>query len=489
MTLNRIERVPSGVQGLDAILHGGFARGGIHILQGTPGVGKTTLANQISYHHAVGGGRVLYVTLLSETHARMLLNLGTMSFFEPDRLFNQISYISGFGALQSEGLQGLNTLLRRDIVAHQATVLVLDGLVAAQDSAASDTEFKTFIQELQTQSALQDCTTFLLTTAKGRRVPPEYTMVDGILELGETQRGSRIERALWVRKHRGSDFMPGRHTYRITDAGLVIYPRIEVAYHEMTHADQAWPDKISTGVEGLDAMLLGGLPEATITGIVGPSGVGKTSLGVHFIGQSRPTEPGLIFGFYETPPRLLQKAASLGVDLKSAVDAGTVEVLWQPCGENVQDALAHRLLRAIERRHVRRVLLDGLGGFLEASLEPERIGRFFAVLTNELKARGVSLLYTMETRDIFGSSVEMPVTGISSLVENLIALRYVEHDSRARRLLAILKLRDSGFDPGIRQFVIQDRRGIVVQDEFTGLQRLLSGSAERSGSPTAREGT
>lgn len=488
MPLSRIERLASGVSGLDRILHGGFARGGIHILQGAPGVGKTTLANQICYNHAAAGGRVVYVTLLSETHARMLLNLGTMSFYDPDRLLEQVSYISGFGALQSDGLAGLSALLRRDIAAHQATLLILDGLVAAQDRAASDTEFKTFIQELQTQSALHDCTTFLLTTAKGRRVPPEYTMVDGILELGETQLGSRNERALWVRKHRGSDFMPGRHSYRITDAGLVVYPRLETAFHQTTQTDQALPGRVTTGVEQLDAMLLGGLPEATVTGVVGPSGVGKTTLGLHFISQSQASEPGLVFGFYETPPRLLKKAASLGIDLVSCVGEQTVELLWQPCGENIQDALAHRLLEAVERRSVRRIFLDGLGGFIEASLEPGRIGRFFAVLVNELKARGVSVLYTMETRDIFGSGVELPVAGISPLVENLIALRYVEHESRARRLLAILKLRDSGFDPLIREFVIEDRRGIVVQDEFTGLQRLLSGSAEYGESPTGRGG-
>ena len=72
-----IERVPSGVPGLDTILRGGFPRGGIHILQGTPGAGKTILGNQICYQHAAAGGRALYATLLAESHARMLLHLGT----------------------------------------------------------------------------------------------------------------------------------------------------------------------------------------------------------------------------------------------------------------------------------------------------------------------------------------------------------------------------------------------------------------------------
>ena len=150
-----IGRVPSGVPGLDTSLMGGFPRGGIHILQGTPGAGKTTLGNQICYHHAAAGGRALYVTLLSETHSRMLLHLGTMRFFDADRLPDQIAYISGFGVLEAEGLPGLVTLLRREITADKATVLILDGLVAAVDRAASDTEFKIYIQEMHNNAGLE----------------------------------------------------------------------------------------------------------------------------------------------------------------------------------------------------------------------------------------------------------------------------------------------------------------------------------------------
>jgi circadian clock protein KaiC len=473
-----IERVPSGILGLDLILRGGFPKGGIHILQGPPGTGKTTLANQICYHHAASGGRVLYVTLLSETHARMLLHLGTMRFFDAARLPEQVSYISGFGALEGEeGLTGLVTLVRREIAAQHATVAVLDGLVAAEDRARSDTEFKTFIQELQTQAGLHGCTVFLLTTAKGQAVPPEHTMVDGIVELTDVRYESRTERGLYVNKLRGSDFLPGRHPFRITPEGLVVYPRIEAAFRVTTRPDEVRTGRLSTGVEGLDAMLGGGgLPDGTVTGVLGPSGVGKTTMGLQFLAGSNTAEPGLFFGFYETPPRLLHKAIRLGLDFGGKVDRGEVEILWQPQAESLQDALAHRLLDAIAQRGVRRLFLDGLGGFIEASVEPGRISRFFAVLANELRARGVTTLYSMETRDLFGSGIEMPVTGMSSLLENLIVLRYVEYRSRSRRLLSVLKVRDSDFDANLHEFAITDR-GIVLTGNFEGAEEVLSGFA------------
>ena len=131
----------------------------------------------------------------------------------------------------------------------------------------------------------------------------------------------------------------------------------------------------------------------------------------------------------------------------------------------------------MKRRGVRRLFLDGLGGFIEASVEPGRLSRFFAVLVNELRARGVTALYTLETRDVVGPGIELPVSGMSSLVENLIALRYVERHARSRRLLSVVKVRDSGFDPALREFVISDGSGILLTGAFEGAEDLLSGYA------------
>jgi circadian clock protein KaiC len=128
---------------------------------------------------------------------------------------------------------------------------------------------------------------------------------------------------------------------------------------------------------------------------------------------------------------------------------------------------------------VKRLFLDGLGGFIESSVEPGRISRFFAVLANELRARGVTTLYTAETQEVIGPGIQMPVAGISSLLENLIALRYVEHRSRLRRLVSVVKVRDSAFDANLREFSITDR-GVSVAGTFASAEEVLSGFAHTS---------
>src|SRR5215216_7409927 len=127
------ERVSSGLPGLDAVLRGGFLKAGIFIIQGSPGAGKTILANQICFHHAAHGERVLYVTLLAESHSRMLLHIGQLGFFDASMVPSRIYFVSAFRALEEDGLRGLLDLLRREVQAHNATLLMIDGLVSVEE--------------------------------------------------------------------------------------------------------------------------------------------------------------------------------------------------------------------------------------------------------------------------------------------------------------------------------------------------------------------
>jgi circadian clock protein KaiC len=468
-----IERVPSLIPGLDVILSGGFLRGGLYMIQGRPGAGKTILASQIIYGHAAEGSRALFVTVLGENHGRMMAHLRPMNFFNQSLIPDHVTYISAYQPLEAEELSGLVTLLRREVQARDAMLLVLDGMSAVQAKAGAVFEMKRFTHELQTLASATDCTMFLLTTALGSS-SPEHTMVDGVIELQQRIYGVRNERRLLVHKVRGTGYLEGEHAFRITRDGLIVFPRIEAEFATPTRRESPSQTRMSSGIASFDAMLQGGLPSATMAALAGPSGAGKTTLGLHFLLGSNAREPGLLFGCYEPPERLRLKAETMGLDLAAAEQRGDVELLWYPVGEHILDELAHRLLDAVRRRGVKRLVIDGISGFQQAALEQERIVRFWSALSRELRALGVTTLHTLELPELIGSEIRMPVGGISAVAETLVLLRYVELRSRLFRLISLFKVREGAFDPTIRQFVITDR-GIVVGEPFEGVEAILSG--------------
>lgn len=467
-----LERIATGVPGLDEVLKGGFYEGAVYIVRGTPGAGKTILANQICFHHARQGKRALFVTLLAESHARMLQHLEQMSFYDAQMIPKFVYYISAFRVLEENGLKGMMDLLRREMRAHDATILILDGLIAVEETSTSDREFRKFIHELQAHAAAAGCCTLLLTNGRRGEYHPEHTMVDGLITLEDMPYGKRRIRELEVRKFRGSASLRGRHPFQITDGGLVVHPRPESRFQRNT--DNGRTDRLSTGVEPLDKMTGGGLMAGSSTLLLGPSGSGKTTLGTAFLQRSSKAEPGLHFGFYESPERLIANASLLGIDLQSRVAAGHLEVLWRPTVERILDSLGNELIEAVRRRKVRRLFIDGWGGFAAAAESHERLSPFFAALANELRSLGVNTVCAIETENLIGPELHLPIDGVSAMSENMIVLRYAEYHTRLYRLLSIMKVRGGGFDSTLREFRI-DSDGLQLADSFQGAESMLSG--------------
>jgi circadian clock protein KaiC len=486
-----IDRVCSHVPGLDAILGGGFLRGGLYMIQGSPGIGKTILGNQIIYSQPVEDSRALFVTVLGESHGRMAMHLRTMRFFDESRMPDQVTYINAYNALEDEGLKGLSTLLRREVQARKATMLVLDGMSAVAAKAEGTFELKRFIHELQTLASATNCTMFLLTTAPRDMEAPEHTMVDGLIELQQHHFGPRAERRLIVRKLRGSNFLEGEHAFHITPEGVAIFPRTEALLALPTLRAAPPHTRVSSGVASLDTMLGGGIPAATMTALVGPSGAGKTTLCLHFLSSSSASEPGLLFSCYEPPERLRFKAATMALDLAAQEQRGDVEILWYPVGEHILDELAQRLLDGVRRRGVKRLVIDGIAGFVQAALEPERIMRFWSALSHELRALGVTTLHTLELSELTGRNAHNHLSGISSLAEVTIFVRFLELRSRLYRLISMSKVREGAFDPTIREFTITDA-GVVVGKPFDGVEAApveMAGKTARSAAADGDRGT
>jgi circadian clock protein KaiC len=453
-----LKRITSGVVGLDTVLQGGFFAGGLYLIQGTPGTGKTTFANQISFHHVASGGRALYVTLLAEYHSRMMQYIGRLSFFDESAIPDRMRYLSGFSALRDQGLPGLLTLVRREIISSKASILCIDGVVAAKRITDDEQLFNEFVHELQGIALATGCTVLLVTsTIASIGSTPEHTMVDGIIEMSDQQWQWSTGRALQISKIRGTAYLRGKHTYKITDDGIVVYPRAEALEATPPPDHEGDLRRVSTGSAKFDEMLGGGLPAGSPTMLLGPSGIGKTTFGLQFLAGCTAAEPGLLFGFYEAPARIMAKAQQVCPDLVDRLRDGRVEMLWEPPGNDSLDIYAERLLAAIQRRKVQRLFLDGLGAFHRAPDAEARMRQFLPALTNQLRVLGVTTLYSLEAGNIAGPDTDSPFGDLSMLAENLILLRFVEMRARLHRVISILKVRDSDFDPRLYAYEMSGR--------------------------------
>jgi circadian clock protein KaiC len=452
---------------------------------GLPGTGKTTLGNQLAFAHATSGGQSVVATLLTETHDLMLANLASFQFFDPSLVGERVHYLNLFGALEQEGLDGVITAVRRLLRETEATLLVVDGATVVEDVEVSQLALRRFAQQLQAQASILGVTTLLLTAQPGDQSGVLGTHVDGMVVLVNERSDVRQLRQLEVLKLRGGPHASGTHAFAISAEGLTVYPRLESVVGGRRPPEQSEDSRgLATGVSGLDAMLGGGVLPFSSTLVMGTPGAGKTLLGLSFLleGAAR-GERGLLAGFHESDADLITTAARIGLDLQSAIADGRIRVLWNPPLELSADAWAWRLLAAVEEHRPQRVFVDAISDIQRFISSPQRLATYAAALTNELRALGTTALIATEIDAYVDDQLIAPVPAASATMDNGILLRQVELRSSLHRLVSVLKARQMGTDPAIREFVISDR-GIKVSGPFAGAAGLLTGSAASAEPPS-----
>jgi circadian clock protein KaiC len=474
--METLERVPTRVPGLDLLVDGGLLRGGVYLVMGSPGVGKTVLSTQIAFRHAEAGGRALYVTLLAESHGRLLAHIGTLEFFDPRAVSSSVILLSGYTTLEEKQLDGLLDLLRGEVRRREATLLVIDGLTTAGATGETELALKKFVHELKAFVELVGCTCLLLTSA--RADPSHYparTMVDGILELRFTRKGLVTAREIEIAKFRGSGHLMGAHLFDISNAGITVNPRIEAVYGSSPPSDVD-RRRVEVGIAKLDAMLGGGLPAGSVTLVVGPTGSGKTSLALHFLddGAAR-GERTLYLGFHEPAARFVEKAAAVGLPIGERVRDGSLQLEWIPPLGRYADQIVEELLATVRARGIERLVIDGLTGIAQSMFHTERLAVIFTALANELRSRGVTTLVTAESELRFGADRAHGTDELAVAVDNFVVLSFATRAGELTRFVAIHKMREGHHDTTARQFRITSR-GFEVAP--------FGGRAERSKTPT-----
>lgn len=445
--------LPTHVPGLDEILGGGILLRSMTLILGRPGAGKTILAEQIAMQQAKQGKRVLILTALSEAHEQMLASLREFSFFDESLVGDRIRFLSIQTILQ-DGLAATADAIIEIVRTHEASIVVLDGFRGIAGFAESERDVRLFLYEVRTRLALLNVTTLvtLETGSDSEGDSGAQTVADGIIRLHNTLWGVRHRRHLEVQKLRAMDHLDGIHAIAITGDGITCYPRQEAVYRTANYAVK--PDRAELGLPELDAMLGGGLNRGTVTFLAGSPGSGKTLTALHYIAAgAHAGEPGLFISFTESEAQLHLKAENFGLDLRGAITRGMVTLLCLAPVELEVDVLAATVRNRVEGLGIRRFVIDSIAAVEVAILEPNRGPGFFASLINYLRERDVTSVMTQESIAFDGGIGE--ALG-AVLADNLIRLRSVEYHNRLRRVLSVLKMRQSAFDPSLREFRIDE---------------------------------
>ncbi|MCE7027985.1 ATPase domain-containing protein [Jiella avicenniae] len=458
-----LTRFESGLPELDQILGGGLVTGGSYIIQGAPGTGKTILANQICFARAANGQKSLYMTLLSESFSQMFAFLQSLDFFDISKVPDYIYYASAYATLRQEGLDALLHLIVQEIRKRRPSVLVFEGIFAIGElsgAGGGETELRRFLNELAALAAQHGMTIVLVTNSDRRPSSPEYAVVDGWVELVDDAASHHPSRHLLVHKQRGGPILRGRHEYRISDAGLEVYPRME-SLPRPRDLNEASTRRLGSGIPGLDRMTGGGIPEHSATAVMGPAGSGKTTVGLHFAASATPEAPSLFFGFYEKPARLLRKAAGIGLDLEAQVESGAAKMVWFPPAETLIDEIGRTAIREVETTGAKRVVFDGLVAACRPMADETRLRFFLRALNDRLLALGATVVYTYEVPQLFFPEV-LGSGQFSGLVDNTLLLHYLLDGPVVRRRATLLKLRDGDFDHRGCAYRIT-RNGLVLE--------------------------
>lgn len=478
--------LPTGVQGFDAVLGGGLPEYSFNLITGTPGAGKTTLVHQIMFANALPTRPVLFFTVMGEPPIKILRHQQQFTFFDPAQIGTSIRFIDLSDLVLTEGLRAVLERIVQLVEETSPGIVVVDSFQAivrvATSAAVGALDLQSFVQRLALHLTSWQATTFLVGEFMQDTFHnnPLLTVADGIFTLTQDVHRNSVVRKLQVVKQRGRAPMPGLHTFRISQAGLLVYPRMSISINE---EERVRPHgRAATGVAGLDALVEGGIPIGDAVLVSGPSGTGKSLLAAQFVAAGvNAGEPGVIAVFEEHPKEYLRRATGLGIDLETMERQGNVRLIYIRPLDLSPDETLHAIRAAADEIGARRVVIDSVSGF-ELALAPsfrEDFRESLYRLVGALTGTGITVLMTMEIEQNAAELRFSPYV-VSFLADDIILLRYVEISGQLRKSVVVVKMRNSGHSKALHLYEITGH-GMIVRQPLQDYQNIGSGMPERRG--------
>lgn len=476
----RINRLATGVPGLDEVLGGGLPEFSFNLIAGPPGCGKTTLAHQIMFALATAEHPALYFTVLGEPPLKMLRYQQQFDFFDSNQINSSIHFIN----LADDTVSGdLNRVLDRIVAAVETYgpgLVFVDSfrsvLLSIQGEPPSFSRMQQFTQQLGMLMTSWQATTFLIGEYDSETDPnPIFTVADGLIWLSQHVQRNSVVRKLEIMKMRGQPTLAGIHTFRISTAGIRVFapPQLPVTTEPGVTAPAA--PRLGMGIPELDQLMGGGLPRGYSLLVAGPSGSGKSILASAFLAEgARHGETGIIAAFEQRPTQ------SRGPLMAELINSGRVGVVDTRSAGLSVDEIAVRLITEIQRLKASRVVIDSLSG-LEVVLAPtfrEDFRESMARMVAALASTGVTVLMTSELEDRY-IDLRFSPYGTAFLTDAIIVQRYIEVGSRLQRVMAVVKMRASAHSNELHLFHIDDQ-GIQIGPMLADHEGLLGGKPSRT---------
>jgi circadian clock protein KaiC len=465
---------------MDEILNGGLPAQRLYLLQGNPGVGKTTFALQFLLEGARLGERGLYITLsetreevhgVAETHGWDLAGIEIQELSSPDAGLQPSSQNTLFYPSEVELGETMRRVLS-DVDRVRPARVVFDSMSELRLLAQSPLRFRRQILALKQYLGERGVTVLVIEdmSIDGGDLQMQ-SLAHGVITLEQLSPyyGSDRRRVRVV-KLRGSKYTGGFHDFRIETGGIQVFPRLTATDYPRL----ASTEKISSGSAELDSLLGGGLEFGTSALFLGPAGTGKSALASMFAHRAaQEGHKSIFFLFEEGLGTFFGRARALGMDLMPFTEDGTVTVRHVDPAELMPGELIEQIRKAVEQDGVRMVVIDSVTGYMNAMLEESFLLAQMHELLNYLRRRGVVIVLVMAQHGFIGTSMATPVD-VSYLADNVVLLRYFEATGSLRKAISTVKKRAGAHETSIREYRVGPD-GVSAGQPLSDFHGLLSG--------------
>jgi circadian clock protein KaiC len=487
-----LRRAATGINGLDNVLLGGLAADRMYLVDGSPGVGKTTLAMQFLLEGVRRGERCLYVTLsetldeleaVADSHGWSLEGIDVVELAQVEDVLTVGAQNTLFQPAEVE-LAGLSKLLAREFDRVKPRRMVLDSLSEMRLMAQSTLRYRRQILAFKHRFAMGDCTVLLLDDRSGTALDAHgQSIVHGMITLEKVSLKFGINRRyLSIAKMRGSTFREGNHDYVIRPGGITVFPRLVAS----DHVKHERPAVFTSGNEHLDQLVGGGLDGGTGALFMGPAGSGKSTIASMFAGRAAANGHRVIFfAFDETASILARRARELGLGFDECIAAGTLAIRQVDPAEIAPGELANEIIRAVDEEGVSFVVLDSLNGYVNAMPQEEYLHLHLHELLSYLNQKGVCTIMILAQHGLVGS-MGAPVD-VSYLADTVLLTRFFEARGALKKAVSVIKKRSGPHEDTIRELSMS-RDGVRVgnalidfEGVMTGVPRFLGGTKHTAG--------